>query len=61
MRVGDLVIAILSKRIGIIIEEPVTFVRGKEIVKEYISVAWLDGTVSNGFESEFLEVINEVR
>ena len=60
MKVGDLVITTLTKRIGIIIADPVTFVRGREIVKEYISVAWADGTISNGFESEFLEVLNEV-
>ena len=59
MQIGDLVIATLSKRVGIIVSDPVTIVRGEEVVKEWISVAWMDGSFSNSFESEFLEVISE--
>ena len=61
MKIGDLVLGCFTKRIGIIISNPVTIVRGDEIVKEWISVAWLDGNISINFESQYLEVINENR
>jgi hypothetical protein len=58
---GDLVIGFFSQRIGLIISDPVTIVKDEEIIKEWVSVAWIDGDVSNSCESQYLEVIDENR
>tara|TARA_R100000808_G_C2103337_1_gene119728 strand:- start:484 stop:684 length:201 start_codon:yes stop_codon:yes gene_type:complete len=61
VKIGDLVRGTYSGRIGIIVSQPIEFVKETIVIKAFVSVLWSDGQYSNSYESQFLEVINESR
>ena len=61
MKIGDLVKGKYSGRIGVIVSDPIRFIRESKIIKSFVAVLWSDGDYSQSYESEYLEVINENR